>query len=95
MIDGPYIDLLAQRTQAKVQNRENGTYDTRKFNLAFAELIVTICIDVVEDSVDHREPASEYADRIREQFGMAGIEEPELSEHTKWSIENFGSPNGA
>ena len=79
-----------------MQNRENGTYDTRKFNLAFAELIVNICIDVVEDSVDHREPASEYVDRIREHFGMAGIEEePELSEHTKWSIENFGSPNGA
>ena len=75
MIDAPYIDLLAQRTQAKVQNRENGTYDTRKFNLAFAELIVTICIDVVEDSVDHREPASEYADRIREQFGMIEVDD--------------------
>ena len=75
MIDGPYIDLLAQRTQAKVQNRESGTYDTRKFNLAFAELIVNICIDVVEDSVDHREPASEYVDRIREQFGMIEVDD--------------------
>jgi hypothetical protein len=75
MIDGPYIDLLAQRTQAKVQNRESGTYDTRKFNLAFAELIVNICIDVVEDSVDHREPASEYVDRIREHFGMVEVDD--------------------
>ena len=75
MIDAPYIDLLAQRTQAKVQNRENGTYDTRKFNLAFAELIVNICIDVVEDSVDHREPASEYANRIRVQFGMIEVDD--------------------
>lgn len=75
MIDAPYIDLLAQRIQAKIQNRENGTYDTRKFNLAFAELIVTICIDVVKDSVDHREPASEYADRIREHFGMVEVDD--------------------
>ena len=75
MIDAPYIDLLAQRIQAKIQNRENGTYYTRKFNLAFAELIVTICIDVVVDSVDHREPASEYADRIREHFGMVEVDD--------------------
>ena len=70
MIDAPYIDLLAEKAQAKVQSRENGTYDTRKFNLAFAELIVDICIDLVEDSVDHREPASTYADKIRVHFGM-------------------------
>jgi hypothetical protein len=75
MIDGPYINLLAEKVQAKVQSRENGTYDTRKFNVAFAEMIVTICIDVVEDSVDHREPASVYADRIREHFGMMEVDE--------------------
>ena len=70
MIDEPYITLLADKAQAKVQTRENGTYDTRKFNLAFAELIVDICIDLVEDGVDHREPASTYGDKIRDHFGM-------------------------
>jgi hypothetical protein len=66
----PYIGLLADKAQAKVQNRENGTYDTRKFNLEFAQMIVDICIDLVEDGVDHREPASTYGDKIRDHFGM-------------------------
>jgi hypothetical protein len=70
MIDEPYINLIADKAQAKVQNRENGTYDTRKFNLAFARMIVDICIDLVEDGVDHREPASTYGDKIRDHFGM-------------------------
>ena len=70
MIDEPYINLLAEKAQAKVQNRENGTYDTRKFNLEFARLIVDICIDLVEDSVDHWEPASTYSAKIREHFGI-------------------------
>jgi hypothetical protein len=70
MIDEPYINLLAEKVQSKVQNRENGTYDTRRFNLEFARLIIDICADVVEDSVDHREPASTYSSKIREHFGM-------------------------
>ena len=70
MIDEPYINLLAEKAQAKVQSRENGTYDTRKFNLEFARSIIDICIDLVEDGVNHREPASTYADRIRIHFGM-------------------------
>lgn len=70
MIDEPYITLLAEKAQAKVQNRENGTYDTRRFNLEFARLIIDICADVVEDGVDHREPASTYSSKIREHFGM-------------------------
>jgi hypothetical protein len=70
MIDEPYITLLAEKAQAKVQNRENGTYDTRRFNLEFARLIIDICIDLVEDGVDHREPASTYSSKIREHFGM-------------------------
>ena len=70
MIDEPYINLLAEKAQAKVQSRENGTYDTRKFNLEFARLIIDICADVVEDSVDHREPASTYSSKIRVHFGI-------------------------
>jgi hypothetical protein len=65
-----YISYLSEKAVKQVQTRENGTYDTRKFNMAFAAMIVDICIDLVEDGVDHREPASTYANRIREQFGM-------------------------
>ena len=65
-----YINLLADKAQAKVQSRENGTYDTRKFNMVFAEMIVDICIDLVEDGVDHREPASTYGNKIRDHFGI-------------------------
>ena len=74
MIDGPYIDMLAEKAQVQVQTRENGTYETRQFNMVFAAMIVDICIDLVEDGVEHREPASTYADRIREHFGMVEVE---------------------
>ena len=70
MIDEPYITLLAEKAQAKVQSRENGIYDTRKFNLEFARLIIEVCADVVEDGVDHREPASTYSSKVREHFGI-------------------------
>lgn len=69
-MNGKYIEMLAERITLQVQSRENGTYDTRKFNLAFAELIVDICIDLVEESVDHREPASTYSSKIRDHFGI-------------------------
>ena len=65
-----YIGYLSEKVEKQVQNREFGTYDTRKFNMVFAAMIVDICIDLVEEGVDHREPASTYADRIREHFGM-------------------------
>ena len=64
------IEFLAAVTEKKVQNRENGTYDTRKFNLEFARLIIDICIDLVEEGVDHREPASTYGNKIRDHFGI-------------------------
>ena len=35
----------------------------------FAELIVRECANIVTDAVDHREPASTYADKIRKHFG--------------------------
>ena len=35
----------------------------------FAELIVQECANIVTDAVDHREPASTYADKIRQHFG--------------------------
>jgi len=59
-----------ERLAEIAEDRGKSRYDTRKFNIVFAEMIVAICIDLVEDSVSHREPASTYADRIREHFGM-------------------------
>ena len=34
----------------------------------FAELIVRECAGVVEDAVDHREPASTYVNKIKQHF---------------------------
>ena len=34
----------------------------------FAELIVAECAEVVTDAVDRREPASTYADKIKQHF---------------------------
>jgi hypothetical protein len=36
----------------------------------FVQSIVQDCINVVADAVDHREPASIYVDKIKQQFGM-------------------------
>lgn len=36
----------------------------------FGRLIVDICIDLVEEGVDHREPASTYSSKIRDYFGI-------------------------
>ena len=36
----------------------------------FAELIVRECVEVVTDAVDQREPASTYADKIKQHFGV-------------------------
>ena len=65
MIDEPYINILAEKARAKVQTMENGM-----FNLEFARLIIAVCADVVQTSVDHREPASTYSAKIREHFGI-------------------------
>jgi hypothetical protein len=69
-VNDSLIEFLAAVTEKKVQTRENGTYDTRKFNIVFAAMIIDICIDLVEEGVDHREPASTYGNKIREHFGI-------------------------
>ena len=46
-------------------------YIPSEFTKKFAELIVKECVNIVTDAVDHREPASTYADKIREHFGVA------------------------
>lgn len=37
----------------------------------FAGLIISECMGVVADSVDRREPASTYVDKIRQHFGVS------------------------
>ena len=36
----------------------------------FAELIVRECTNIVEDAVNHREPASSYVGKIKQHFGV-------------------------
>jgi hypothetical protein len=40
------------------------------YDQKFAELIVKECVDVISDAVNHREPASTYAHRILNYFGI-------------------------
>ena len=35
-----------------------------------ADSIIKECIGISEEAVDHREPASTYADKIRQHFGV-------------------------
>jgi hypothetical protein len=37
----------------------------------FAELIIRECASIVENAVDHREPASTYVNKIKEHFGVS------------------------
>jgi len=41
----------------------------------FAELIVQECGIVIQDFVDHRIPASEYRNRLKDHFKEFGVEE--------------------
>jgi hypothetical protein len=65
------------------------------YDLKFSELIVKECIEWCDAHATIDGSAQQIRDSIKNYFGMETGEEPELSEHTKWSIENFGSPNGA
>lgn len=64
------IRLLAEQATkhypATESSGEFSTFDKEKF----AELIVKECMGVVEDAVNHREPASTYVGKIREHFGV-------------------------
>jgi hypothetical protein len=69
------IKLLAEQADEYADNKIQmpGEYhpdwhDTR--DEKFAELIVRKCAEVVTGAVDHREPASTYADNIKQHFGV-------------------------
>ena len=45
-------------------------YTSQKDLEKFAELVVKECVGIVEDAVNHREPASTYVDKIKQHFGV-------------------------
>lgn len=62
---------IAQQTDIWCDQNYSGDdhYDQR-WELQFAELIVRECAGVVQNAVDHREPASTYVDKIKQHFGV-------------------------
>ena len=52
------------------QNGHRGVLWTEEDKEEFAELIVRECAGVVQNAVDHREPASTYVDKIKQHFGV-------------------------
>ena len=36
----------------------------------FAQLVIQECVGIVQDAVDHREPASTYVSKIKQHFGV-------------------------
>ncbi len=60
-------DLMAQACfETEFDDNQNMPEMMEKF----AELIVKECARVVEDAVDHREPASTYVAKIKQHFGV-------------------------
>jgi len=57
--------------KAAREDSDPDNWDTQEqFIERFAELIVQQCVSVVNDAVDHREPASTYVDKIQQHFGV-------------------------
>jgi hypothetical protein len=54
--------------QANVLEIEH--YDNESELQKFAELIIRECASIVENAVDHREPASTYVNKIKQHFGV-------------------------
>ena len=64
--DPDQFDLLAAKANFGIYRHDLWHGTGRRF----AESIVQECIGIVADAVDHREPASTYADKIRQHFGV-------------------------
>jgi hypothetical protein len=62
---------MAKATEAFTESRVTAPEVTK-----FMEFIVQECIDIVNDAVDHREPASTYANKISQHFGVTKIGQP-------------------
>ena len=63
------IDELMIEAGARFEFLHGVHYDDFQYK-TFAELVVRECVGIVEDAVNHREPASTYVDKIKEHFGV-------------------------
>ena len=66
-------ELAEQATDTvEIVNPDTGITHHREFfdKEKFAELIVRECAGVVENAVNHREPASTYVGKIKQHFGV-------------------------
>jgi hypothetical protein len=57
-------------SEAAKSNCGDSWEEQTAFMSKFAELIVRECATIVTDAVDQREPASTYADKIKQHFGV-------------------------
>lgn len=56
--------------KAAESTKDDSWQSQTEFMERFAKLIVGECSSVIEDAVNHREPASTYVDKIKEHFGL-------------------------
>jgi hypothetical protein len=75
MVMNERIKELAEQAGFKVnwQHEDVQAIKMARFE-KFAELIVKECMYVVNDAVDHHEPASTYVGKIREHFGVEDVD---------------------
>jgi len=59
------IRLMARANKAFTESRVTSA-EAQKF----MEIIVEECVEVIEEAVDKREPASTYAMKIKQHFGV-------------------------
>lgn len=53
----------------------------------FTRMIVRECTDIIEDAVDHREPASSYSNKIKEHFGITDIDSQLRNRSTYFGVD--------
>ena len=52
------------------QNVPRNVFFDLRWEEKFYELIIKECIGIIDTAVDYREPASTYADKLKEHFGV-------------------------
>ena len=62
---------MSERVQQIIKEAERNWYEThRVYDEILIELVVKECAETIQDFVDHREPASTYASKIQQHFGV-------------------------
>lgn len=65
------INKLIENSTEYLSDLELGETKIPNFRkYEFAELLIKSCADEIQSYVDHRIPASEYADRLLKHFGV-------------------------